>query len=214
VPHNITRFENPPVSGFVHHPARGGGAGLVITHGAGGNCTSALLVAAADALCSAGLCVLRFDLPFRQRRSFGPPHPSAAAEDRAGIRAAVDAVRAITSGRVFAGGQSYGGRQATLLAAEDSNACDGLLLFSYPLHPPKKPQQPRTAHLPSLHVPALFIQGTADPFGSPQELIAAVKLIPSRTQIVFLEGAGHDLKRGKFDLDSLLVAPFASLLNP
>lgn len=213
MPQNITRFENPPVRGFLHRPARDGGAGLVITHGAGGNCTSALLIAVADAFCSAGLFVLRFDLPFRQRRSFGPPHPSAAAEDRAGIRAAVDSVRAFTSGRVFAGGQSYGGRQATLIAAEDPNACNGLLLLSYPLHPPKKPQQLRTAHFPSLRVPALFIQGTEDPFGSPEELTAAVKLIPSRTQIVFLEGAGHDLKRGKFDFDSRLIDPFATLLN-
>jgi len=111
------------------------------------------------------------------------------------------------------GGHSYGGRQATLLAAEDPNACDGLLLLSYPLHPPKKPEQLRTAHFPSLDVPAFFIHGTVDPFGSPEELAAAVKLIPSRTQIAFIEGAGHDLKRGKFDFDSLMIEPFARLLN-
>ena len=214
MPENVTRFENPTVRGFLHHPGREGGGGLVITHGAGSNCAGAMLIAVAEAFCSAGLFVLRFDLPFRQRRSFGPPHPSAAAEDRAGIRAALKAVRAFTSGRAFAGGHSYGGRQATLLAAEDSQACDGLLLFSYPLHPPKKPEQARTAHWPSLRAPAFFVHGTADPFGTPEELTAAVKLIPSRTQIVFIEGAGHDLKRGKFDIDSFLIEPFTALLNP
>lgn len=213
MPENVTRFENPPVRGFLHHPSAPRGVALALTHGAGGNCTAPLLIAVADAFCSAGFLVLRFDLPFRQRRPFGPPHPSTAAEDRAGIRAALDALRSIASDRIFAGGHSYGGRQATLLAAEDSNACHGLLLFSYPLHPPKKPEQLRTAHFPSLHVPALFIHGTADPFGSPEEITAAMKLIPSRTQLMFIEGAGHDLKRGKFDLDSLLIDPFATLLN-
>ncbi|HEX3682611.1 MAG TPA: alpha/beta family hydrolase [Bryobacteraceae bacterium] len=213
MPDNITRIENPLVRGFLHHPVRHAAAGLVLTHGAGANCTTSLLIAVANAFCSAGFFALRFDLPFRQRRSFGPPHPSTAADDRAGIRAAVQAVRAFTSGRIFAGGHSYGGRQATLLAAEDPGACDGLLLFSYPLHPPKKPHQARTAHFPSLRRPALFIHGTADPFGSPDEIAAAAKLIPSRTQIVFIEGAGHDLKRGKFDLDSLVLAPFTASLN-
>ena len=213
MPDNMTRIENPLVRGFLHHPARDAAGGLVLTHGAGGNCTAALLIAVAEAFCSAGFFVLRFDLPFRQRRPYGPPYPSTAAEDRAGIRAAVDAMRAVTSDRVFAGGQSYGGRQATLLAAEDSQACDGLLLFSYPLHAPKKPEKARTAHFPSLQVPALFIQGTRDPFGSPEEITAAAKLIPSPTQIVFIEGAGHDLKRGKFDLASLVIEPLVTLLN-
>jgi predicted alpha/beta-hydrolase family hydrolase len=211
VPENITRFENQTVCGFLHHPAGHGGPGLVITHGAGGNCTAPLLIAVANAFCATGFFVLRFDLPFRKRRPFGPPHPSGAADDRAGIRAAIAAVRSLTSDRVFAGGHSYGGRQASLLAAENSTACDGLLLLSYPLHPPKRPEQLRTAHFPSLDTLALFLHGTADPFGSPKEMTAAVQLIPSQTQLVFIEGAGHDLKRGKFDIQKQVVEAFLKL---
>jgi uncharacterized protein len=170
-----------------------------------------LLIAIANAFCSAGYFVLRFDLPFRQRRVFGPPHPSAADEDRAGIRAAIECMRSLTSDRVYAGGHSYGGRQATMLAAEDPSCCDALLLLSYPLHPPNKPNLLRTAHFATLRTPALFVQGTADPFGSIDEMRAAVQLIPSRAELVFIERAGHDLNRGKFEIPRLVVEPFAKL---
>jgi predicted alpha/beta-hydrolase family hydrolase len=208
VPPNISKFDNPPVSGFLHRPARDLGPGLAITHGAGANCASPLLIAIADAFCSAGYFLLRFDLPFSQRRAFGAPHPSAAEEDRAGIRAAVECMRSLASERVYAGGHSYGGRQATMLAAEDPSCCDALLLLSYPLHPPNKPNQLRTAHFATLRNRALFVQGTADPFGSMDEMRAAVQLIPARTELVFIERAGHDLNRGKFDIPRLLVEPF------
>jgi uncharacterized protein len=211
VPGDIVKFESADVRGFLHRPGEPAGPGLALTHGAGANCASPLLVAVANALCAAGFFVLRFDLPFRQRRPFGPPHPSTAAADRASVRAALHVMRGLTTGAVFAGGHSYGGRQATLLAAEDRNACDGLLLLSYPLHPPGRPAQLRTAHFPSLYVPALFLHGAADPFGTIEEMTAALALIPSRTRLVPLERAGHDLARGKFDMQSLIIEPFAEL---
>ena len=86
---------------------------------------------------------------------------------------------ALTGGRVFAGGHSYGGRQSTMAAAERAGMADGLLLLSYPLHPPKRPEQKRTAHFPQLRTPALFVHGTADPFGSIEDLREAVALIPA-----------------------------------
>jgi uncharacterized protein len=205
VPDNITNFEIPRVRGFLHSPGKHSARGLVLTHGAGANSSAPLLVAVASAFCSAGFFVLRFDLPFRQRRAFGPPHPSAAAEDRNGIRAAIDAMRSLACDKVFAGGHSYGGRQTTLLAAEAPAVCEGLLLLSYPLHPPNKPAERRTVHFPALRVPALFIHGTADPFGTPDEMRAAVKLIPSRSELIFVDRAGHDLRRGKFDIDKLII---------
>jgi len=212
MPENITHFENPPVRGFLHRPAAPTGPGLVLTHGAGGNSTGKLQIAVANAFCSAGFFVLRFDLPFRQRRPYGPPHPSTAAEDRAGVRAAIDALRSFTSDRIFAAGHSYGGRQASYLAAEDPQACDGLLLLSYPLHPPHKPQQLRTHHFPTLHAPAFFVHGVADPFGAPEEITAAVQLIPAPTQIAFINAAGHDLKQGKFDIETEVIQPFSKLV--
>jgi uncharacterized protein len=214
MPDHVTPFENPPVRGFLHHPAEQRGPGLVLTHGAGANASSALLMAIANGFCSAGFFVLRFDLAFRQKRPFGPPHPGSAANDRAVVRAAIDAMRSINGGKVFAAGHSYGGRQATLLAAEAPGVCEGLLLLSYPLHPPNKPADLRTAHFPALRGPALFIHGTADPFGSPEEMSAAVQLIPSRTQLVFIERAGHDLNRGKFDVQRLAVESLVRLAEP
>jgi uncharacterized protein len=202
----IVPFEEPGVRGFLHRPEAGGGRGLVLTHGAGGNCRGPLLIAAAEAFSGRGLDVLRCDLPFRQRRPTGPPSPSGAAVDRDGLRLAIAALRAVVSGPVSLGGQSYGGRQATLLAAEEPEIAAALLLFSYPLHPPGKPDRLRTEHFPRLRAPAVFVQGTADPFGSITELEAAVSLIPAPTQTISIAGAGHDLKRGRFDLAPVVTA--------
>src|SRR5438552_7640216 len=135
-------LEKGGVRGFLHRPD-GAGRGLVLTHGAGGNCRAPLLVAAAEAFSAAGLAVLRCDLPFRQRRPHGPPTPSGAAADRAGLKEAVIALRGTVAGAVSLGGQSYGGRQATLLAAEEPELAAALLLFSYPPHPPGKPDRLR-----------------------------------------------------------------------
>lgn len=196
---NGVRFAAGGVSGFLHEPQMPAGGGLVLTHGAGGNCRSPLLVTAAEAFAEAGLCVLRCDLPFRQRRATGPPAPGDAARDREGLEAALTAMRRLAPGTPFLGGASYGGRQATMLAAEAPEAASGLLLFSYPLHPPGKPQQPRVAHFPRLLVAAVFVQGSRDPFGTLDELRAAIAAIPAPTRILPIDNAGHDLKRGRFD---------------
>lgn len=184
---------------------------VVLTHGAGGNCESKLLIAVDKALTDAGLTVRRFNLPFRERRSQGPPFPAEAATDREAIRQAVAAMKDAGYSRVIAAGHSYGGRQATMLASEDPKAVDGLLLLSYPLHPPRRPDQLRTGHLPSVQAPALFVHGTRDPFGSIDEMEAALQLVGGPTQLSVVEGAGHDLKSGKFDLVRSVVTPLLAL---
>jgi predicted alpha/beta-hydrolase family hydrolase len=208
-------FETAGVRGFLHRPdgAPDGlfGAGLVLTHGAGGNCSAPLLVEAAAAFVAAGLTVLRCDLPFRQRRPSGPPSPAGAAADRAGLKGAVAAMRAIVPGGIILGGQSYGGRQATMLAADEPGLVEALLLFSYPLHPPGKPDRLRTEHFPRLRIPALFVHGTADPFGAIGELHLAVALIPAPTRVMPVERAGHDLRRGRFDLAAVVAASLEQL---
>ncbi len=103
------------------------------------------------------------------------------------------ALRKLGCGRMFLGGHSYGGRQATMLCAAEPDLVAGLLLLSYPLHPPRKPAQLRVQHLPGLRVPALFVHGTRDPFGSIEEMEAAVKMIPAKTELLTVDGAGHDL---------------------
>jgi predicted alpha/beta-hydrolase family hydrolase len=176
------------------HEAEGEARGvLVLTHGAGSNASSPLLIAVAQAFARSGYGVQRYNLPFRVARPGGPPMPTMAARDRAGLEEAVLAVRG--RGRVLLGGHSYGGRQASMLIAEKPELVDGLLLLSYPLHPPRKPAELRTAHFPRLQRPALFVQGTRDPFGSVEEMRTAIGLIPARTKLMEVEGAGHDLKK-------------------
>jgi hypothetical protein len=186
-------------------------AALLLTHGAGGNANAPLLIAVASELARFGIVVRRYNLPFRQARTSGPPRPADAERDRAGLREALTALRRDFPGPVFAGGHSYGGRQASMLAAEDPGVCDGLLLQSYPLHPPGKPNQLRTAHLPSITKPVLFAHGTRDPFGSIEELRRAMALIRARTELYIVEGAGHDLKRGR---DLGFCERFAQLAAP
>src|SRR6266550_8957751 len=109
---------DPPVRGFLHRPPSDASATLVLTHGAGGNAKSALLIALAENFAAHGFNVLRCDLPFRQTRPYGPPRPGDAERDRAGLKNAVVAVRKLVPRRIFLGGQSYGGRQATMLCAD------------------------------------------------------------------------------------------------
>ena len=100
-------------------------------------------------------------------------------------------------GRVFLGGRSFGGRVCSMaVAAGDVPAARGLVLVSYPLHPPGKPAQLRTEHFPSLQVPCLFVSGTRDSFGRPDELEAATQSIPGAVTHVWIDGGDHGL-RGK-----------------
>jgi len=183
----------PAVRGYLHSPATPNGEALILTHGAGGNCNAPLLVALSEIFCNHGYLVLRCDLPFRQERRTGPPFPGNAERDRAGLRNAVAAMRTRTEGKIYLGGHSYGGRQATMLCAEEPDLASGLLLLSYPLHPPRKPEQQRIQHLPNLRTPSLFVHGTRDPFGSAEEMKNALKLIRAPRRLLEVEGAGHDL---------------------
>jgi predicted alpha/beta-hydrolase family hydrolase len=181
---------DPPVRGVLHVAA--GPDGLVLTHGAGGNKDTPLLVAVAEAFAARGVSVLRCDLPFRQARARGAPSPAGAARDREGLRAALALLRTRVAGRVFLGGHSYGGRQASMLLAEDSSLASALLLQSYPLHPPGKPETLRTEHLARLRTPTAFVHGQVDPFGTQEELEKARALIRAKTTLLTVPG-GHDL---------------------
>jgi predicted alpha/beta-hydrolase family hydrolase len=203
---SITPFSAAAVRGFLHRPEEAGGSGLVLTHGAGANCDAPVLVEAARAFSAAGLVVLRCDLPFRQKRPSGPPPRGSATADRAGLRSAVAEMRRIVSGAIFLGGHSYGGRQASMLAAEEPAIAEALLLLSYPLHPPKKPEQLRTDHFPDLRTRAVFVHGTVDPFGTVAELERAIAAIPAAHRLIPIEGAGHDLRRGRIDFARLVAA--------
>jgi predicted alpha/beta-hydrolase family hydrolase len=212
------------MEGHLHRPADPTGDCLILTHGAGANADAPLLVALAEAFCGAGIAVLRCDLAFRQARPHGPPPRGSAERDQQGLRAAVASMRSQTScpsqqagrgprsGRMFLGGHSYGGRQATMLCAAEPGLVDALLLLSYPLHPPERPAELRTAHFPALRTPALFVSGAHDGFGSIDELAAALQLIPARTELLPIPGAGHELltKKNRDTLLRLVLDAFRS----
>jgi hypothetical protein len=220
---------DPRVRGWLHLPETSTSDILVLTHSAGSNANAPLLVALAETFCGAAFTVLRVDLPYRQTRPYGPPGPGDAARDRAGLRNAITAMKNLPDldsapskgSRIFLGGHSYGGRQSSMLCAElskeDPDLVAGLLLLSYPLHPPRKPEQQRTQHLPDLRTPTLFVSGTRDPFGSIEELERAIKMIPAKTGLLPIEGAGHDLgfkgKAKQEELTRQIFADFAAFFK-
>ena len=164
---------------------------MTLFHGAGGNCESELMKAVAESFCEAGWLVFRGDLPFRQQ---GRAPRGDSPLDRDGIRRAVEELRQIApKAPLCLAGHSYGGRQSSMLAAEEQKIGRALLLLSYPLHPPKQPDKPRTGHLPMIHCPVLFVHGTRDPFGSIAEMETALQLIPVKTILFPVDRAGHSL---------------------
>jgi predicted alpha/beta-hydrolase family hydrolase len=202
------------IAGVAHEPA-GDPVGVVaLTHGAGGSRDSPMLIALCDEWARRGWLAVRYNLPYRRRRPKGPPSGSSGA-DIAGVVEAVRTVRSLAGGGdvpVVAGGHSYGGRM-TSMAVADGLSVDVLTLFSYPLHPPGKPERARTEHLPRLTVPTVFTHGTADPFGSIDEIRAAAALIAAPTEIVEVTGARHDLGTKKLHVATLAVDAAVHLLG-
>lgn len=190
----MKRFEAEMISGWLHEPdGKGNERGLLLTHGAGSHCQSPLLTAIAETFATAGYWVLRCDLPYRQLRAQGPPRKGDSERDREGLRRALEALREYAPAGVILSGHSYGGRMATILAAEQPSSALALLALSYPLRPPRELANLRTAHFPQLATPVLFIHGARDPFGSPEEMTQALTLIPAQHHVKFFDKTGHEL---------------------
>jgi uncharacterized protein len=206
-------FRGDSVYGFLHRPAVPGNDGIVLTHGAGSNCRAPLLVALAEAFSAEGLTVLRCDLSYRQTRPTGPPPRGSAERDQQGLKSAVACMRALVPGQIHLGGHSYGGRQSSMLAAEEPGLVTSLLLLSYPLHPPQRPQEMRTAHFPHLKTPALFVHGVRDGFATSDELSEALTLIPAHTEVLSVPAAGHELlsKKNRETLPAEIVQRFTKI---
>ena len=192
------------IAGVAHEPA-GPPAGVVmLTHGAGGSRESPLLIRICDEWAARGWLAVRYNLPYRRRRPKGPPSGSAAG-DRDGIVEALTLARTLADGPVIAGGHSYGGRQTSMVVAENPELVELLTLFSYPLHPPGKPDRLRTEHFGAITVPTVFTHGTSDPFGSIEEVRAAARSIPGPVEILEITGARHDLGSKSLDVPALAV---------
>jgi predicted alpha/beta-hydrolase family hydrolase len=204
------------IAGVAHQPVGEPNVrpkGIVaLTHGAGGDRESPLLQQVCDEWARRGWLAVRYNLPYRRRRPKGPPSGSAAG-DRAGIIEAITVCRSLSDGPLIAGGHSYGGRQTSMVVASHEASVDVLTLFSYPVHPPGKPEHPRTEHLPDIRVPTVFAHGTSDPFGTPGELRDAAALIAAPTEVVEITGARHDLRSKTLDVPALAVEAALRLLS-
>ncbi len=158
---------------------------FIYAPGAGSNLRDPFGQRLAERLPEAGISLVRFQFPYQEA---GLRRPDSPATLLATWRAVLESSR--TGGaRMAIGGRSLGGRIASVLASEGA-AVDALALFAYPAHPPGKPEQLRTAHLPGIGCPALFCSGTRDPFASPDELAAVAALVPD-ARVHLLDGADH-----------------------
>lgn len=164
---------------------------LLLTHGAGGDSSHRLLVAMEEQL---DLPVRRMDFPYRREGRKGPPDraPKLIASVVAEVEVMAKEMK-VDADRIAFGGRSMGGRICSMAIAEGLPA-SGLVLLSYPLHPPGKPEKLRTEHFADLDVPTLFVNGDRDPFGTPEELEAHIGSIAGPTGVHWLEGQRHDPK--------------------
>ena len=167
------------------------GVTLVLGHGAGAGQTSPFIVGFAKELAARGVDVLTFNFLYIEQ---GRRAPDVNDKLEVCYRAAIEAARGLRrfkANRLLIGGKSLGGRIASQVAAAGIEGLAGLVFLGYPLHPPGKPAQLRTAHLPQIQAPMLFAQGTRDPFGTPAELRAAIKKLKLRATIYEVSGGDH-----------------------
>jgi uncharacterized protein len=167
--------------------------GVLLTHGAGANAGSPVLRRLDEDLSAAGILVVRHTLAFRVKRPNGPPMRGDDARDREGLAAAAGDLRHQAS-RVVIGGHSYGGRQCSMLVAEQPAVADGLITLAYPLHPPGKPEQLRTGHFPEIRTPTLAVMGERDEFATVAEMRQAITAIAAPVTLITKTGWGHSLK--------------------
>jgi uncharacterized protein len=200
------------IAGVAHQPKGSATGVVVLTHGAGGNRESPLLQQVCDEWARRGWLAVRYNLPYRRRRPTGPPSGSAAG-DRAGIVEAITLCRGLSDGPLIVGGHSYGGRQTSMVVAANEAPANVLTLFSYPVHPPGKPERPRTEHLPDITAPTVFTHGTSDPFGTPAEVRDAAAMIAAPTEVVEIAGARHDLRSKSLNVAALAVDAALRLLR-
>ena len=169
------------------------GATLILGHGAGAGQYSAWMVDMASALADRGLDVVTFNFLYTER---GRKPPDRTPVLEATWRAVIDAVSRdarLGAQALVIGGKSMGGRMATHIAAAGDPRVRGVVLFGYPLHPPGQPGKMRDAHLPAVTVPVLFVQGSKDTFGGPDELEPVIRRMTASVTLRAVEGGDHSL---------------------
>jgi uncharacterized protein len=167
---------------------------LLLTPGAGADRNQPALVALDEALTAKGIVVERMDFPYRRAGRRAPDRPPVLLQAVRDGAAELAARAKAKPASIALGGRSMGGRICSMAVADGLPAA-ALVLISYPLHPPGKPDQLRIDHFPSLEVPCLFVSGTRDAFGTPDELTKATKTIKGAVTHVWIEGGDHGLRR-------------------
>jgi len=174
------------------YPAEGAARALfVFAHGAGAGQHHPFMAGVSKALAARGIDVVTFDFPYKRLQKSAPDRPPVLEQSFREVVAA--ARRWSQADRLFIGGKSMGGRLATHLAAQGLESLSGVVCLGYPLHPPGKPQQLRVAHLPSIAVPVLVIQGERDTFGTPDELRPHLEAMPAEVHLHVIPRGDHSL---------------------
>ena len=188
----------------VWHPADG--PALVVGHGAGAGMDHPFIVGFCEAVADEGIAALRFNFPYMEA---GRRTPDAAKNAIGDFRSAFETAGDRSGGRpVLGGGKSYGGRIASMAAAEGIPAA-ALIFLGYPLHAPGKTGQIRDTHLYDLTMPMLFLHGTKDPFAEPNELAKVIGRLGDRATLVDIDGAGHSFERSRKDDPRVVGASLA-----
>ncbi len=169
-------------------------AALLLTPGASAGRNQPALVAIDDAVGPTGIRVERIDFPYVLAGRRAPDRPPVLIGTIVNAADGLAAELGVEAQRIALGGRSMGGRMCSMAVAGGLGAA-ALVLVSYPLHPPGRPERPRTEHLGALDLPCLFVSGTRDAFGTPQELETATAGIPGPVTHVWIEGADHGLRK-------------------
>lgn len=173
-------------------PKRGADRAVLLAHGAGADMNAATLTTVADALAAAKIPSLRFNFPYKAAGRRSPDRPPVLEASVREAAAELARLAKVPPERVVFGGRSMGGRIGSMVAADDGAL--GLALLGYPLHPPGRDTQLRVEHFPRLRMPCLFVSGTRDPFGTPDELKRETKKIRGRVSFHWIETGDHGFK--------------------
>jgi uncharacterized protein len=184
-----------PASGKSHS-----GASLILAHGAGGNQSSKFMVQMAQALAARGIDIITFNFLYSEAKRGLPDKNDKLEACYHGMITAFHSGLLIADAarrKLLIGGKSMGGRIATQVAATGAVDIDGIVLLGYPLHPPGRPDKLRSKHLPQIKAPMLFVQGSRDTFGTPEELAPILAPLKAHVDLYVVEGGDHSLKISK-----------------
>jgi uncharacterized protein len=184
---------------------RSGPVGLILTPGASAGRDQPALVAIDQSASESGMVIERVEFPGRTAGKRRPDPPAVCIQTIRTATAELATRLNVPSRRVAIGGRSMGGRMCSLAVAEGLEVA-ALVLVSYPLHPPGRPDRLRTDHFPDLHLPCLFVSGRRDAFGSPDELEREIAAIPGPVTFVLVDG-DHSLRRRDAEVADI-VAPW------